>query len=57
MGLLTAPLVISMTFGDVGLFTTARIGGLAGRELVALRIGRLLCLFVDRDLLQYFFRF
>jgi hypothetical protein len=34
MGLLTAPLVISMTFGDVGLFTTARIGGLAGRELV-----------------------
>jgi hypothetical protein len=34
MGLLTAPLVISMTFGDMGLFTTARIGGLAGRELV-----------------------
>jgi hypothetical protein len=34
MGLLAAPLVISMTFGDVGLFTTARVGGLAGRELV-----------------------
>jgi hypothetical protein len=34
MGLLAAPLVISMTFGDAGLFTTARIGGLAGRELV-----------------------
>ncbi|HET6250677.1 MAG TPA: hypothetical protein VFE47_23515 [Tepidisphaeraceae bacterium] len=34
MGLLAAPLVISMAFGDAGLFTTARIGGLAGRELV-----------------------
>jgi hypothetical protein len=34
MGLLAAPIVISMMFGDAGLFTTARVGSLAGRELI-----------------------
>jgi len=34
MGLLAAPIAISMVFGDAGVFTTARVGSLAGRELV-----------------------
>ena len=33
-GLLAAPIIISVMFGDAGLFTTARVGSLAGRELI-----------------------